>query len=488
VVYDNTFSNTSETLGKMSLQWIEVLEDICIHVIDAKGCTTYYSKGCEKIEGYKRHEVIGKHITETYWTSDKKKLDESNSIIIKALSTGKPIKNKQTKTLTKYGKLITLVSSAYPIIGDGELLGVIMAYNDTTQIGELSSVITRLQKDMLNQKKLATKNGTSFQFPDLIGSSKVMHSTIKIAKKIADSASEVLIVGPTGTGKELFAQSIHNYSPISEGRFVAINCSSVPETLLESTLFGTSKGAFTGATDSKGLFEQANNGTLFLDELNSSSMAFQASLLRVLETNKIRKVGGNTEIPVNVRIISAMNIDPLEAVKKKELREDLYYRLSTLTLELPPLKKRIGDIEELVMEFIDKGNELLYRDIKGISDEALYILKRYDWPGNVRQLKHCIDYAMNMTDSSDIMITSDHLAKQFMREVDKRTVKDTLAAEGTINLVETVKEYERKLIIEHLKKNKGNVNQTAIQFGMPRQKLHYRLKTLNILEFEYKPT
>lgn len=160
-----------------------MLEDICIHVIDAKGYSVYYSRGCELIEGYTKAEVIGKHIQELYWTSDKKMLDENNSIIMKTITARQPIKNKKTKTLTQYGKLITLVSSAYPIIDGEDLLGVILVYNDTSQISELSSVISKLQKDMLNQRKLSTKNGTSFQFPDLIGSSDIMLKTIDLAKK-----------------------------------------------------------------------------------------------------------------------------------------------------------------------------------------------------------------------------------------------------------------------------------------------------------------
>lgn len=463
-----------------------MLEDICIHVIDAKGYSVYYSRGCELIEGYTKAEVIGKHIQELYWTSDKKMLDENNSIIMKTITARQPIKNKKTKTLTQYGKLITLVSSAYPIIDGEDLLGVILVYNDTSQISELSSVISKLQKDMLNQRKLSTKNGTSFQFPDLIGSSDIMLKTIDLAKKISDSSSEILIVGPTGTGKELFAQSIHNYSPRSGGRFVAINCSSVPETLLESTLFGTNKGAFTGAMEASGLFEQAAGGTLFLDELNSSSMAFQASLLRVLERKCIRKVGGNTEIPVNVRVVSAMNCDPFEAIRKKELRDDLYYRLSTMTLELPPLKARTGDIEELIMEFINQGNNLLCRHIKGISNEALLILESYDWPGNIRQLKHCIDYALLMTDSKEQMITSNHLPSHFLKEVNLSTAQIPEHFQGDINITCMLRDYERKLILDQLRKYDGNVNKTAKSFNMSRQKLHYRIKALGILAFEYK--
>lgn len=408
---DKLNSQVPDILIDLPLKIIEIVEDICIHVVDINGRTCYYSKGCEKIEQYRREDILGKNICDTYRLDENNELNSDNSALLEVLQTGKCIKNEVMRYITQKGKLMKIITSAYPIFSNNELLGAIAVFKDMSQIIEMSSAITQLQDELLFQKKLQSHNGTQYHFGDIIGSSAILKSTIDIAKRISVSVSPVLIVGATGTGKELFAQSIHNYSPVSNGSFVAINCSSIPETLLESILFGTTKGAFTGANDKIGLFEQAKDGTLFLDELNSTSLAFQASLLRVLETNEIRRVGGNKEISVNGRIISATNIDPLEAIKKNQLRSDLYYRLSALTLEIPTLAIRIDDIDELVTTFIRTNNKIMRKNIQGISDEAIKSLKNYNWPGNIRQLKHCIDYSMNMAEINNYLINSNHLPK-----------------------------------------------------------------------------
>lgn len=472
--------------NELLLRSIEILEDICIHIVDKDGCTIYYSKGCEKIEQYKREDMLGNHISESYMLDEKNHLNSENSLILKALRTGQSIENKAMKYITKKGKLINVISSAYPIFSDNKISGAIAVFKDVSQVMEMSSAITKLQKDLLLQKKKQTKNGTEFYFDDIIGSSTIMNSTINVAKKVSTSSSPILIVGATGTGKELFAQSIHNYSPVSSGPFVAINCSSIPETLLESILFGTNKGAFTGAIDSPGLFEQAKDGTLFLDELNSTSLAFQAALLRVLETNKIRRVSGSNEISVNGRVISAMNINPIEAINKKQLRPDLYYRLSALTLELPSLATRIDDIDELIMNFVETNNKIFGKNIEGISNEALKLLKRYDWPGNIRQLKHCIVYSMNMAEIDDLLIGSNHLPKYIVDNCKSGEILTPHKIDKSSGLKESLKNIERAMIIETLKQNNGNCSKSAKQLNISRQNLRYRLKILDIPEWEYR--
>lgn len=474
-----------DNLIELPLKIIEVLEDICLHVVDKNGCTIYYSKGCEKIEQYKREDILGKNLCDTYMLDENTELNSDNSVMLRVLQTGKPIINEVMRYITRKGQLVNVVTSAYPIFSNNNLLGVIAAFKDMSQIIEMSSAITQLQNDLLYQKKIQTRNGTQFHFGDIIGSSAIIKSTLEMAKKISASSSPILIVGATGTGKELFAQSIHNYGPVSNGAFVAINCSSIPETLLESILFGTTKGAFTGANDTIGLFEQAKNGTLFLDEINSTSLGFQASLLRVLETNKIRRVGGNKEISVNGRIISATNIDPIEAIKKVQLRSDLYYRLSAVTLEIPTLGKRLDDIDELVTNFIRANNKIMRKTIHGISDEALKLLKNFNWPGNIRQLKHCIDYSMNMTEINDLLIASKHLPKYIVDNSKNNEIRKECKSE---NLKETLQDIERKIIIEEIRSNNGNLSRSAKNLSISRQNLQYRLRVLNILEQEYKVT
>ncbi len=476
-----------DNLIELPLKIIEILEDICIHVVDRKGCTIYYSKGCEKIEQYKREDILGKNICDTYMLDEDTELNSDNSVMLQVLKTGKSIKNAVMRYITRKGKLINVITSAYPIYSNDKLLGAIAVFKDMSQIIEMSSAITQLQDDLLRlQKKMHNENGTQFHFGNIIGSSAITKSAINMAKRISVSSSPILIVGATGTGKELFAQSIHNYGPVSNGPFVAINCSSIPETLLESILFGTSKGAFTGANDTIGLFEQAKNGTLFLDELNSTSLAFQASILRVLETNQIRRVGGNKEIPVNGRIISATNIDPIEAIKKAQLRADLYYRLSAVTLEIPTLAMRLDDIDELVITFIRTNNKIMSKNIHGISDEALKLLKNYNWPGNIRQLKHCIDNSMNMTEINDLLISSKHLPKYIVDNYKNNEIIHRVHKSN--DLKETLKQIERKMIIEEIKSNNGNFSKSAKNLNISRQNLQYRLKTLNIIEHDYNVT
>lgn len=298
-------------------------------------------------------------------------------------------------------------------------------------------------------------------------------------KKMARSESRVMILGETGTGKELFAQSIHNYSSRAKGPFIAINCSAIPDTLLESTLFGTTKGAFTGAENKPGLFEEAKNGTLFLDELNSMSVVLQAKLLRALETNCIRRVGSNKEIPVNPRIISAMNINPTDAIENETLRSDFYYRLAVITLECPPLRKRQEDIITLSMSFIDKYNKVLGRRIKEMSDDVIHLLKNYSWPGNVRELSHCIEHAMNMVDPNDTTLLV-HQLPAFLqgKKLNKRIEEITIPKLDNYKQIMT--QVEKDILTQALKRNNGNISQAAKELNLSRQCLFYKLKRLNI--------
>lgn len=473
-------SNNTDNGSELSLKFIEVLDDICIHVVDKNGRTIYYSKGCEKIEQYKKEDILGKTISETYMLNEKSELDDESSLALKVLKTGKAIKGEPMKYITKKGQIVSVISSAYPLFSNDELVGAICVFKDVSQIMEMSNAITKLQDELFSSKRKQIKNGTEFHFRDIIGSSKIMQDTIDISKRLAVSQCSVLIVGETGSGKELFAQSIHNYSPIAHEPFVAINCSAIPETLLESILFGTTKGAFTGASDKPGIFEEAGDGTLFLDEINSMSMQLQAKILRVLETKKVRRVGGSREVPVKARIISATNINPVEAIKKNQLREDLYYRLAVLTVEVPPLRMRTDDIEELVMDFINKNNKVMGRNIKGITDEAMGLLKKYRWPGNVRQLKHTIDYATNVVDTDEIIIMPNHLPPYITDNFKAKEFQYQFKNVRGKNLKDTLLEVERNIIIEEIKGNDGNLSQTAKNLGISRQNLQYRLKVLGI--------
>ncbi len=236
-----------------------------------------------------------------------------------------------------------------------------------------------------------------------------MQQIVRTSQRIADSDTLVLISGENGSGKETLAQAIHFASDRAEGRYVSVNCAALPEALLETELFGHEKGAFTGAVYSrKGKFEQAKNGTLFLDEIGEMSLTTQAKLLRVLEERITERIGGEEPIPVEVRIISASNDNLLRQVKDGTFRQDLYYRLKEVHLDIPPLRDRKEDIPPLVDHFIKIYNKQYHKSIVGISDAALQFLMRHDWPGNVRELHHVIKCAVLMNDSQD-MIWLEHI-------------------------------------------------------------------------------
>jgi arginine utilization regulatory protein len=297
-----------------------------------------------------------------------------------------------------------------------------------------------------------------------------------------------LIVGDTGTGKELFAQSIHNGSGRLSAPFISQNCAALPDNLIESLLFGTKRGAFTGAVDTPGLFEQANGGTLLLDEINSLNLNLQAKLLRVLQEKTIRRIGDTKDTPVDVRVIANMNEDPIDAIANNRMRKDLYYRLGVVTIFVPPLKERKEDIPLLVQNFIEKYNELFQMNVKGLSEEVKQSFFEYDWLGNVRELEHIIEAAMNiMIDEEWIMYT--HLPYQYRSKMQMKermiplsTVDNFIKenAEIAVPLKQQMELFEKSYIDHVLTKNNFNVSKSAQLLGLSRQSLQYRMKKLNI--------
>lgn len=466
---------------KLPLSAIEAVEDICIHIVDKDGKTICYSKGCEKIEGEKREDIIDKTIDELY-TFENNKDNPHGSIQLKVLETGKTMKNNHVMYTSRSNKAVDVISSTYPVFSDdnSEVMAAVCVFRDIGDYMKMANTIQKLKNDLATEKLSKRNNGTVYAFKDIISAGSLMAKCITKAKKSAKSIAPVMIVGTTGTGKEVFAQSIHNESRVSKGPFVAINCSAIPENLLESTLFGTCKGAFTGALESNGLFESAKDGTLFLDEINSMSLALQAKLLRALETNTIRKVGGNEEIPINVRIISATNQDPLQAVKDKVIRADFYYRLAVISLELPALKDRKEDISKMVESFILNHSSVLGKQITKISDEAFDILMEHDWPGNVRELKHVIDQALYLADFNEILIQTQHLPKYLLDNYSKRKHVSKYVKKQEGSLKETMKTIEKEIILEAFEDSERNITQTAEKLGMTRQNMQHKLKSYGI--------
>jgi arginine utilization regulatory protein len=331
-----------------------------------------------------------------------------------------------------------------------------------------------------------------------------------------------MIYGETGTGKELFAQAIHSHSPRKDRPYVAINCAAIPDNLLEGMLFGTSRGAFTGAIDKAGIFETADGGTLFLDEINSMSPGLQVKLLRFLQERKVRRVGAMTEIDVDLKIISSVNTMPQLAIDAGLLRSDLFYRLAVVFIQIPPLRDRMGDLNRLITHFLVKINMNLDKRVTGIATDVLGQFERYDWPGNVRELEHVIEGAMNMVGDKKTIemrhlsvslpvdnpasFQADHPVSvrtdnrrmgaasfsppSITRNTDRLNGSLSVVSEKTFSVSRTLAEekadHEIALIQSALTATQGNAARAARKLGISPQSLNYKLKRFGIDRQAYR--
>ena len=316
--------------------------------------------------------------------------------------------------------------------------------------------LSGLEKE--NQKLLEREEKRGF--PDIIGASPVIEKVFDMIRRVAGSDISVLIVGASGTGKELVARAIHQQSHRKDGPFIAINCGAIPETLLESELFGHEKGAFTGAHIQRcGRIESAEGGTLFLDEIGEISQALQVKLLRVLQERSIERVGGRVEIPVDIRVLAATNLDLQMAMKDGRFREDLYYRLNTVTIPVPPLRERGTDIVMLAKSLLQRYVDEAKKKIVGFSREALLSLEQYHWPGNVRELENRIRRAVTLTDNLQIV----------PGDLDLEEPKDVQAGPTLKEARDTV---EKRIIEQTLAKTSGNITKAAMILAVSRPTLH----------------
>jgi transcriptional regulator with PAS, ATPase and Fis domain len=307
------------------------------------------------------------------------------------------------------------------------------------------------------------------------GAHPVMEKILSIAQRVASTDSTILISGESGTGKELVARYIHVHSRRAHNPFIAVNCGAIPPDLLESEMFGHKRGAFTGAVGSRmGMFQLANGGTIFLDEIGEMTAALQVKLLRVLQEREIRPVGADRTVKVDVRVIAASNRDLAAEVEKGRFREDLFYRLQVIPIQLPPLRERRSDIPILVQHFLDKYNAKRQGTPVQIADEAMVHLWEYDWPGNVRELENLVERMVILTDDS--LIRVDNLPpniRSFISE--KKIPRPTLTEEG-IDLNQAVEEFEYRLIDEALRRTKGNKQAAARLLGLKRTTLVAKLR------------
>ncbi|MBN2410669.1 sigma-54-dependent Fis family transcriptional regulator [candidate division KSB1 bacterium] len=328
------------------------------------------------------------------------------------------------------------------------------------------------------EKKQKTKNDFN-EFKDIIGKSTSIKELFQKVQKIAKVQSTVLLIGESGTGKELIAKNIHLLSDRKNKPFIPLDCSTLPSNLLESELFGFEKGAFTGATRSKpGVLELANHGTLFLDEITELDYSLQTKLLRFLQERNFRRIGGKELINVDIKVITATNRDPVEAIEKKILRRDLYYRINVVPLKIPPLRERTEDIPLLVKHFIEFNNNFLDRNINGITQEALNKLKEYDWPGNIRELQNVIEHMMALTETETIDINNlpAHI---------KQTNNDDFIDHYHLHTFKKAKKmYMSKFVTNYftdlLQKCNGNITKVSLISGLSRRQIYNILNTYNI--------
>jgi len=353
------------------------------------------------------------------------------------------------------------------------------AYDYITKPFKMSE-ISIIAKRALEEKRLREEVASlrkevrsKYRFDNLIGKSKVMQDTFDLIRRVSNSKSTVLIYGKSGTGKELVAKAVHYNSPRKNKSFVTVNCGAIPETLLESELFGHVRGAFTGAIATrKGLFEEANGGTIFLDEIGNISAAMQIKLLRVLQEREIRRVGGTETIKIDIRLISASNLNLEEAVRKNEFREDLFYRLNVITINLPVLKDRPDDIPLLANYFMDKYSTGEKEGIKTISKAAINILLKHDWPGNVRELENVIERAVALGTHEEILPED---IPEAIRNTGKRSAEKENLPEDI-----TIKELEKNYISKILKRTMGHKINAAKILGIDRRTLYRKLEKYNM--------
>lgn len=430
-----------------------------IHIVDNKGKTIYYNESMAKMEGLKREDVIGKKVYEYL------KGMEGTSTLMNALNNNEEFKDMVQQYSNNDGKNITSINTTIPVIINDKTVAAIEIARDMTQLKKLNEKICMLENAVSSKQ-------SNYTFKDIIGNSSKIRTEINKAVKASLSNSSVLIYGETGSGKELFAQSIH-YNGIRKDRpFIAINCAAIPSALLEGMLFGTVKGSFTGAENKKGLFEEAHRGTVLLDEINSMEPYLQSKLLRVLQDGYIRPVGSNKIIDIDVRVIATLNEEPEELIKEGKLRKDLYYRLSVMRIDVPPLRERKEDIELLVKYFINHYNSLLSKNIKLLSKDMMERFLEYGWPGNIRELKNTIEAAMNMVDDGEI------LTKEFFEN--KIALVGDLNLDtkfnGDMSLSEYLEEIEKTIILKSYIKNGENITRTAEELKISRQNLQYKIK------------
>ena len=432
-----------------------------IIAVDREGQIDVLNEGAERIMKGKRGECLGRQVDEVL----------PNTRLKEVMKKGK---RELNQLMTINGTLVS--TNRIPIIVDGEVMGAVATFQDVKALQDSEQKI----RIKLHQKGLFAK----YNFEDIIGNSYKLRENISLAKKFARSDATILIQGETGTGKELFAQSIHNASLRAEGPFVAVNCGSLPRNLLEAELFGYVEGAFTGASKGgkMGLFEMAHGGTIFLDEIGEMPVETQVQLLRVLQEKEIRRIGSDRVTPVNIRVITATNRDLYKEIQEKGFREDLYYRLNVLNIVIPPLRERRADIIPIGLKLFDG-----YADT-GQAEDILFVkqllkkLRDYDWPGNVRELGNMMERAYVLLSQKEEYEFVDKYIQSYLKisPTEKRTDAGDVKAGQMSDESGNLENWEMENIVQALKKNHLEITKTAEDLGISRSTLWRKIKKYNI--------
>lgn len=425
-----------------------------VFTVDEEFRITLFNKAAQKITGYTAEEAIGRHCHEVFRSS----ICGNACALNQSMKKRQAVLNCSAQIEQKAGRRIAISISAAPILDDeGNVIGGVETFRDLTEIQTLRKQVTQY-----------------YTFGDIISKTASMQRIFDILPEIAKSDSNVLILGESGTGKELIARALHNYSNRAKGPFVAVNCGALPDTLLESELFGYKAGAFTDAKkDRPGRFAAAEKGTIFLDEIGDISPALQVKLLRVLQSKTYEPLGSNQPVQANVRVIAATNKDLAALVKEDRFREDLFYRLNVVKITLPPLRERKNDIPLLVQHFINKFNIQKDKSIEGMSDEALYLLMQYDFPGNIRELENIVEYAFILCTTG--LIQPQHLPEPFNSMSVEKEQKG-LNLEKPLSLAEI----EKRAIYTALERNRFRKMATCRELGISKDTLRRKIQLYGI--------
>jgi PAS domain S-box-containing protein len=430
-----------------------ILESISdgVFTVDLDWRITSFNRAAEEITGISRRDAVGRFCSEVFRSN----MCETDCALRRTLKNGKPIIGRSGYIIDEEGGRIPIsLSTAVLKDGAGRVVGGAETFRDLSEL-------ETLRHELEGRVRVG----------EIVSRSPLMQRLFEVIPSIAVSPSTVLISGETGTGKELMARTIHALSRRNKGPFVALNCGALPDTLLESELFGYKAGAFTGATrDKPGRFDLAKGGTLFLDEIGEVSPALQVRLLRVLQERSFEPLGGTVSVQADARIIVASNRDLAELTRNGIFREDLYYRVNVVRVELPPLRRRKEDIPLLVDQFIAKYNRLHHATVRGISPETLSLLMAHDWPGNVRELENIIERAFVLCPDGVIEIA--HLP-------DEITLHGSRSS-ASVSLQDARSQLEIQSIIAALGRNGGNRLATAQELGMHKTTLFRKIKQLGI--------